>query len=113
LSRYVLTKRRIVIINILVTLEVKNFDSLTIFETIASEIMHFHGGRIVRAFETIRNTDNSGQEVHLLEFPSDAAFAEYRVDSRLSEHTKLRNLAIISTEIVISSTLKSYTQPAS
>lgn len=74
-------------INILVTLEVKNFDLLTLFESKAAEIMHSHGGRILSGFETIRNKDNSGQEVHLLEFPSDTAFAEYRADPRFIEHT--------------------------
>jgi uncharacterized protein (DUF1330 family) len=98
----------LVIINILVTLDVKNFDSLTVFEKIAAEVMHVHGGRIISAFETVRNEDNSGQEVHLLEFPSDVAFADYRIDSRLTKHTELRNQAIDSTTIVISSKLKNY-----
>lgn len=95
-------------INILVTLEVKNFDSLTLFETKAAEIMRSHGGHIISAFETIRNEDDSGQEVHVLEFPNDAAFAEYRADSQLLEHTELRDKAIISINIVKSRTLKNY-----
>jgi uncharacterized protein (DUF1330 family) len=95
-------------INILVTLEVKDFYSLTLFETKATEIMRSHGEHIVSAFETLRNEDNSGQEVHLLEFPNDAAFAEYRADSRLLEHTELRNKAINSINVVKSRTLKNY-----
>jgi uncharacterized protein (DUF1330 family) len=95
-------------INILVTLEVKNFYSLTLFETIAAEVINSHGGNILNAFETIRNEDDSGQEVHLLEFPSNEAFAEYRADSRLLKHAYLRNKAIASTTIVISSMLKNY-----
>lgn len=70
--------------------------------------MHLHGGRILSAFETVRNEDNSGQEIHLLEFPSDAAFADYRIDSRFAKHAELRNQAINSTTIVISSKLKNY-----
>jgi uncharacterized protein (DUF1330 family) len=95
-------------INILVTLEVKDFYSLTLFETKATEIMRSHGGHIVSAFETVRNEDNSGQEIHLLEFPNDAAFAEYRADSRLLEHAELRSKAINSINVVKPRTLKNY-----
>lgn len=47
-------------INVLVTLEVKNFTLLSEFETKAVQFMHSHSGRIVKAFETKRNADNSG-----------------------------------------------------
>ncbi|MBL4798101.1 MAG: NIPSNAP family protein [Oleispira sp.] len=95
-------------INILVTLEVKDFNFLTLFETKAAEIMRAHGGRIISAFESVRNEDNSGQEVHLLEFPNDASFEKYRADARHIEHAKLRNKAIDTTSIVISRELKNY-----
>ena len=90
------------------TLEVKNFDYLTLFENKATDIMRSHNGHIISAFETIRNEDNSGQEVHLLEFPSNASFKEYRVDPRFLEHAELRDKAINTTSIVISRALKSY-----
>lgn len=95
-------------INILVTLEVKSFAQLAHFETKAVQIMHAHGGCIVRAFETIRNEDDSGQEVHLLEFPTMDAFNAYRADSQLLEYAELRNAAIASTTIVISDMQKMY-----
>ena len=95
-------------INILVTLEVKNFDLLALFEIKAAEIMRAHGGHIISAFETIRNEDDSGQEIHLLEFPNDASFEEYRADVRHIEHAELRDKAIDTTSIVISRELKNY-----
>lgn len=95
-------------INILVTLEVKSFKLLTAFETKAVQIMSVYGGCIVRAFETVRNDDNSGQEIHLLEFPSLTAFDGYRLDPELLASAELRNEAIASTEVVISSEQKEY-----
>ncbi len=95
-------------INILVTLDVKDFDLLTTFENKAAEIMRSHGGDIIRAFETFRNEDGSGQEIHLLEFPNDAAFAAYRSDPQLLELAEIRNKAITSTNVVISSHVKTY-----
>jgi len=96
------------VINILVTLEVKDFNILTTFESKAAEIMRSYGGDIIRAFETIRNEDLTGQEIHLLEFPSDASFSEYRSDPRLLELAELREKAIISMKVVKSDKLKNY-----
>ena len=95
-------------INILVILEVKDFDALTTFERIAVKIMRSHGGDIVKAFETSRGEGQSGQEVHLLEFPNEKAFAKYRADLRLLEHAELRDQAIQSTKVMKSSIFKSY-----
>lgn len=95
-------------INILVTLEVKDFNLLANFERIAVQIMHSHGGSLIRAFESKRNEDESGQEIHLLEFPSESAFADYRSDPRLLEYAELRDRAISSTAVIKSSQVKSY-----
>ena len=95
-------------INVLVTLEVKNFTLLSEFETKAVQFMHSHSGRIVKAFETKRNADNSGQEIHLLEFPSIDAFDAYRSNPILLQYAALRNEAIESKNVVISETNKEY-----
>jgi uncharacterized protein (DUF1330 family) len=95
-------------INILVTLEVKNFARLADFEAKAVQVMHAHGGCIVRAFETVRNDDESGQEIHLLEFLSVGAFNEYRADSKLLEYAELRDSAIAETTVIISDKQKEY-----
>ncbi|MFT5594365.1 MAG: hypothetical protein ACI8SR_002754 [Oceanicoccus sp.] len=95
-------------INILVILDVKNFENLTRFEHKAAEIMRDYGGDIVNAFETSRCENGTGQEVHLLSFPSEQAFAEYRTDSRLKEYAELRDSAIISTTVMTSCMLKNY-----
>jgi uncharacterized protein (DUF1330 family) len=95
-------------INILVSIEVKSFTILAKFEHIAVKIMRFHGGDIISAFETLRNEDGSGQETHILAFPTENAFLSYRTDPRLLEHADLRDKAIKSTSIVTSTTIKHY-----
>ncbi|EPJ46612.1 MAG: hypothetical protein OFPII_19310 [Osedax symbiont Rs1] len=100
-------------INVLVIIEVKNFAALASFERIAVEIMRSHGGDMIKAFETSRGEGQSGREVHLLEFPSEQAFANYRADSRLLEHAELRDKAIQSTAVMQSSTFKYYAEFAS
>ena len=95
-------------INVLVRLEVKNFEALEKFEKQAITIMNRYRGRLVSAFETARREDGTGEEVHVLEFPSEEAFALYRGDDSLAELSGLRNQAILSTEVQVSLQPKSY-----
>lgn len=95
-------------INILVTLTVKDFSLLAEFERQAVKVMKSHGGELLRAFESHRNDDGSGEEIHLLEFPSQQAFDAYRADPALDKYAELRNKAISQTQVVVSSTLKMY-----
>lgn len=95
-------------INILVTLTVKDFTLLAEFERQAVKVMKSHGGELLRAFESHRNDDGSGEEIHLLEFPSQQAFDAYRADPVLVEYAELRNKAISQTQVVVSSLLKEY-----
>lgn len=95
-------------INILVTLDVKSFSLLADFEAKAVQVMRAYGGCIVRAFETVRNDDDSGHEIHLLEFPNVGAFNEYRADSRLLEYAELRDSAIAETTVITSDKQKEY-----
>lgn len=97
-----------IVINVLVTIDVLDFNYLYLFECKAAEVMYFHGGKIVRAFETQRNEDNTGLEVHLLEFPSEIAFSNYRKDLRLVELSGLRDMGIKSTNVSLSIKLKVY-----
>ena len=60
------------------------------------------------AFETSREKDRSGTEIHILEFPSLQLFNEYRNDAHLASLCELRKKAISNTEIKISSRIKLY-----
>jgi len=71
--------------------------------------MHKYQGRILSAFETVRETDGSGEEIHVLEFPSESLFTDYRADKSLEDLANLRNQAISNTEVEISLKTKSYT----
>lgn len=95
-------------ITILVRLEVKDFSALEEFESQAARIMQNYQGRISSAFETIRKPDGSGEEIHILEFPNEESFANYRADKSLAALSSLRNKAISNTEVKISVSIKSY-----
>lgn len=95
-------------INVLVTLTVKDFTLLAEFECQAVKVMQSHGGELIRAFESHRSDDGSGEEIHLLEFPSQAEFDAYRADSVLVEYAELRQKAIVSTAVIISDKIKEY-----
>ena len=96
------------VINILVKLDVKDFDVFDRFEKQASIIMGKYDGRIISAFETERNSDGSGQEVHILEFPSEEAFGNYRKDPALADLAYLREQAISNTSVEVSLRIKDY-----
>ena len=93
---------------VLVTLDVKDFELFDAFESRAVQIMRDHGGNLVKAFETERNEEGSGQEVHLIEFPSETAFNAYRKDPKFEVLSDIREQAISATRVVLSHTLKTY-----
>lgn len=97
-------------LHVLVRLEVKDFAILAKFELQAAQIMASYGGQIVAAFETERNADNSGKEVHLLTFPDTAAFDAYRQDAALLALSSLRKQAIADTSVEVSISSKVYEQ---
>lgn len=95
-------------IHILVRLEVRDFNALDEFEHKAAAIMKKYQGRIVSAFEITHNEDGTGEEIHILEFTDDTAFANYRADSSLAQLADLRSQAISNTQVLISTKLKFY-----
>ena len=93
---------------LLAILQVRDFDALDEFERKASDIMSDHGGKIVAAFESCRNEDGSGEEVHLLDFKNEEGFTNYRNDDRHQALKSLRDKAIASTEVKVVLKEKSY-----
>lgn len=91
-----------------VKIEVLDFSLLEAFERQAVKIMTKYQGKMLAAFETTRDDSNRGWEFHLLEFPSLVQFANYRNDSELATLVELRTKAIASTEVNISTKIKSY-----
>jgi uncharacterized protein (DUF1330 family) len=68
------------------------------FERAAADIMSKHGGRI-EMMVRCSGVDENPFEVHIVSFPSVAAFEEYHGDPRLVELRSLRERAIARTEI--------------
>ncbi len=95
-------------IQILVTLEVKDFLKLDEFETQAVKQMAKYDGVLITAFETARSDKGSGKEVHVLQFPSVEAFNSYKADDVMAELSDLRSQAIAKTKVEVSSCLKMY-----
>ena len=95
---------------VLAILKVIDFDALTEFETKASKLMSRYGGRIVKAFETYRNDDGAGEEIHLIEFQNEKCFNDYRSDNWHKENRKLRELAISETKTILDPKEKAYTK---
>ena len=84
---------------LIVTLTVADFEAFESFERCAAAIMADYDGQIFQAYETVRLGDGSGQEVHIVEFPSEDQFIAYKNDSRLSELSELRRRAITNTDV--------------
>ena len=64
--------------------------------------MRDHQGRFLTAFETLRNPDNTGEEIHILEFASEEHFKQYRNDERHQSLKSLRTDAVLAMEVKIS-----------
>lgn len=77
-----------------VKIQIKNFIALEKFECAAAQIMLEYQGRFLTAFETARNFDGSGKEIHILESPSTTHFEKYRSDERHHSLKELRAEAI-------------------
>lgn len=92
----------------MVILQVLDFKEFEEFERKASKIMTDYDGKIAFAFETMRNDDSSGEEVHIVEFQREEDFIRYKNDPRLQEFSSLRAKAISSTEVKIVTHEKSY-----
>ena len=95
-------------LHVLVKLKVKNFSLLEEYEKQAIAIMKGYHGQLLSAFETHREPDGGGEEVHILTFPNQQAFINYQADTNLKLLADLRTQAICDTEVVLSSSIKSY-----
>jgi len=95
-------------IHLYAKLTVREFAAFEQFEYKANAIMAKYHGRILHAFELRREVDGSGEEIHILEFPNELAFDEYRADCDLVELANLRAKAIVATEVTALIKIKSY-----
>ena len=92
---------------LLVRMTVNNFDLLAEYERIAATVMADYQGAIACAYEMER-VGTIGEEIHIVEFASEALFNDYRQDPRLSAAAALREQAIYSMAINVLGTKKHY-----
>jgi uncharacterized protein (DUF1330 family) len=72
------------------------------FEKKAYAVMAKYGGRIERTVTIPEKPGESVfQEVHIVTFPSEQAFAEYRGDAELKAVAPQREASVIATEILM------------
>jgi uncharacterized protein (DUF1330 family) len=71
-------------------------DILRAYEQQARRVMNKHGGDFERIMRPLPNRPalESPDEVHLLRFPSESAFAAFRHDPELAQHLPLREAAV-------------------
>ncbi len=79
---------------LIVTIRVKDFDALQKFEAYAQQTMAKYRGKISKAFETVRNADGSGEEIHWLQFANSNEFEAFLRHSHSDEMAILRSEAI-------------------
>jgi hypothetical protein len=80
------------------------------FERQAIAILRQHGGRLEKVVRVDAGLGGGPvpSEVHVVWFPSEAAFAAYRADPRLVDLAPLRAQAIASTTILIGHAAEPY-----
>jgi hypothetical protein len=96
-----MSETRIVIVATL-TVRVAALMQFREFERHAARVMARYGGAIERTvFAHVDAAPELAREVHVVTFPSAAAFARYRSDAELAELSALRERSVVSTEIVV------------
>ena len=71
------------------------------FEALAAQVMARHGAAVERAIRIPPGGNAPEREVHVVRFPSAAAWDAYRADAELAELRELRARGIAATEILV------------
>lgn len=87
----------------LVTLTVRRdeLESFRLFEDEAARIMAKHGGALERSIVLPTPPDQPHREVHVVSFPSEAAYAAYRANPELAAFLAHREKSVLKTEVVV------------
>ena len=86
----------------IITVRKAAVDKFRAFESHAAKVMKKHGGRIERTVVVV--ADGSPElirEIHVVTFPSEAAFTAYRKDEQLAELAHLRDQSVVHTELFV------------
>ena len=89
----------------------KGLLALQSFEQKVLPLLEKHGGRLDAAFTPNPETtsvDDRPDEIHVLSFPSEAAFVAYREDPKLLALSEERTKAIRNTQFIAGNAVTSY-----
>ena len=75
---------------------------LRVYERQVLPVLREHGGRLLSAFEPVKNAPDAPDEIHVLEFPSSEHLQAYRNDPRTEALSALRVTAISATTVYVS-----------
>jgi len=101
------------IIVVVLTVRSEAMETFRAYEREAAIIMAAYGARIERTVVVTPATDaRVFKEVHLVRFPDESAFVEYRRDPRLRELDESRNASVVSTEILVGEDGPEYSGPS-
>lgn len=78
------------------------------FENKALSILKAHQGELLLAFNPIRASEETPDEIHYVKFPNSLAFEEFKNDERHKNLSNERSDAIFRTEIYVSNQLVKY-----
>ncbi len=81
-------------------------DALRRYESKVVPIIREYGGKIISTFKPLNNPPD---EIHLIEFSSREALAQYQQDGRVVELKSEREKAIAKIDLYISSEIINYT----
>jgi hypothetical protein len=81
-----------------ITVRREEVDAFRSFERAAAAVMAKYGGAIERAI-VVDDGSAPLQEIHVVSFPDEQAFAAYRADEGLGRLAPLRERSVIRTEI--------------
>lgn len=98
---------------LIVSLWLKNNDATAfeVFEQQAAKAMAKFDGRIERAIRisTAQEQDDRPFEIHIVSFPSAAAFQMYRQSSESRDIAQTRDAVVLKTVVLAGSEVKAYT----
>ena len=86
----------------ILTVRREAIDKFRAYEAHAAEVMKKHGGRFERT--VVVAADGSPglmKEIHVVTFPDEKAFADYRKDECLAEFAHLRDESVVDTELFV------------
>lgn len=78
------------------------FDTFAAYEKRAFALMARHGGKVLSVEQTHGSAGSAPDEIHVLEFPGEPAFASYRNDPEVLAMADQREACIEKTEVEFS-----------